>query len=62
MDNQNSVFNNQTKAICTYKRINGIEEIVFVKNGNIYGITKVKLCATKLKVCAAKSENKAGTS
>ena len=55
LDNQSEALCNQNKVLCIYKRINGVEEIVFVKNGNIYGVTKVKLCA-------AKSENKAGTS
>ena len=40
MSNQTKSLITQTKAICTYKRINGIEEIAFIKGGNMYGIRR----------------------
>ena len=38
--NQTGSLCSQSKTICTYKRINGIEEIAFIKNGNMYGVRR----------------------
>ena len=40
LSNQTEGLSNQTKTICTYKRINGIEEIAFIKGGNMYGVRR----------------------